>query len=757
MATINPNSGSQIEIDDRLYEFVDNELLSGTDRTADQVFTILGEIVEKFGKNNTALLDKRADLQEKIDTYYKVKRDSGWTPNAETANQDAIDFESFLLSIGYIAPERPLDFHMTTPTLDSEMDQNGPELVTPVTNASMVVGGANARWGSLYDAYFLSDIHPELDQENNRPARLAMVVDSINSYMDEYIVSWENNIKFGDISSYQVNSNDAGQWELKGITRDGTYVNLGDPSKFIGFNLDDNGDLSDFLLEDNGLRLQVLLYEGGKVSEENGQFKDLLVESALTNIIDFEDAVSVVDADDLVIGLQNYLGVIRGSLQAFGSRGNLKQINSDKTYTNKNGNQDSLKSTCLMSVRNVSIHMYTDIVKVGGKPIPERMLGLLLTTLIGSIHDNGSHGQERDGKLGEGYMPIRKPNSSKRYIYQVTPKLQTPEEVGEQIRIFEFLEDKLSIPKGTILIGIMNEELGMTLQLSEALRIANGRVFFINTGFLDRTGSQIRVQMQAGPVNLRDNLTQATYNTSYELHNVDVGVQTGVHINGKIGKGMQVRNRSMAEMMEKKIDHPRTGGNTAWVPAPFPSDLHSMHYHMVNVDEIQKAMEDAEPLSVNRHSLLTFPLMDPSSTPSGDELENLLMRYIHSMIAYAEPWVTRGIGCSGVLNFDQVEEMKDRATERIDSAILANWRLHNVISQDDIERAIEKVCKIVDDQNLQTDGYIPMSASSENRQALIQNPVVASVLEVINDALTTPSAYVEPGLFRNRKLVKLAN
>ena len=225
---------------------------------------------------------------------------------------------------------------MTTPTLDSEMDQNGPELVTPVTNASMVVGGANARWGSLYDAYFLSDIHPELDQENNRPARLAMVVDSINSYMDEYIVSWENNIKFGDISSYQVNSNDAGQWELKGITRDGTYVNLGDPSKFIGFNLDDNGDLSDFLLEDNGLRLQVLLYEGGKVSEENGQFKDLLVESALTNIIDFEDAVSVVDADDLVIGLQNYLGVIRGSLQAFGSRGNLKQINSDKTSPNKN-------------------------------------------------------------------------------------------------------------------------------------------------------------------------------------------------------------------------------------------------------------------------------------------------------------------------------------------------------------------------------------------------------------------------------------
>ena len=197
--------------------------------------------------------------------------------------------------------------------------------------------------------------------------------------------------------------------------------------------------------------------------------------------------------------------------------------------------------------------------------------------------------------------------------------------------------------------------------------------------------------MQAGPVNLRDNLTQATYNTSYELHNVDVGVQTGVHINGKISKGMQVRNRSMAEMMEKKIDHPRTGGNTAWVPAPFPSDLHSMHYHMVNVDEIQKAMEDAEPLSVNRHSLLTFPLMDPSSTPSGDELENLLMRYIHSMIAYAEPWVTRGIGCSGVLNFDQVEEMKDRATERIDSAILANWRLHDVISQDDIERAIESM------------------------------------------------------------------
>ena len=263
--------------------------------------------------------------------------------------------------------------------------------------------------------------------------------------------------------------------------------------------------------------------------------------------------------------------------------------------------------------------------------------------------------------------------------------------------------------------------------------------------------------MQAGPVNLRDNLTQAIYNTSYELHNVDVGVQTGVHIQGKIGKGMQVRNRSMAEMMEKKIEHPRTGGNTACVPAPFPSDLHSMHYHMVNVDEIQKTMEDAGPLNINRHSLLNFPLMDPSNIPTGNELDSLLMRYIHSMIAYAEPWVTRGIGCSGVLNFDQVEEMKDRATERIDSAILANWRLHNIITQNDIEKAIERVCKIVDDQNTGTDGYIPMSESNQEGKTLMQNPVVISVLEVINDALTSPSAYVEPGLFKNRKIVKLAN
>jgi malate synthase len=353
-------------------------------------------------------------------------------------------------------------------------------------------------------------------------------------------------------------------------------------------------------------------------------------------------------------------------------------------------------------------------------------------------------------------MPVRGPNSGKGYIYQVTPKLQTAEEVAEQVRFFEAIEERLGLAKGTILIGIMNEELGMTLQLAESLRAAQSRTFFINTGFLDRTGSQIRVQMRAGPVNLRDDLTQETYNSSYELHNVDVGIQVGVHKHGKIGKGMQVRNRAMAEMLQRKIDHPRLGGNTAWVPAPYPSDLHSMHYHMVDVDQVQRVMEDSPSPNISRTSLLTFPLLKESGLSEQAEKDNLVLRYVHSMLAYAEPWVNRGIGCSGVLNFERIEEMKDRATERIDGAILANWKLHDVISQADIENAVRKVAEILDEQNSGVTGYIPMVDTQQKRDRILSNPTISSVLEVIDEALTSPSAYVESALFTNYRAIKAA-
>jgi malate synthase len=300
----------------------------------------------------------------------------------------------------------------------------------------------------------------------------------------------------------------------------------------------------------------------------------------------------------------------------------------------------------------------------------------------------------------------------------------------------------------------MNEELGMTLQLAEALKAAQSRTFFINTGFLDRTGSQIRVQMQAGAVNLRDDLTQETYNSSYELHNVDVGIQTGIHKHGKIGKGMQVRNRAMAEMLQKKIDHPRLGGNTAWVPAPYPSDLHSMHYHMVDVDQVQRVMEDSPALNITRKALLTFPFLKGTELSKQDVKDNLIMRYVHSMLAYAEPWVNRGIGCSGVLNFDRIEEMKDRATERIDGAVLANWRLHGVISQDDLENAVKKVAEILDEQNAGAPGYVPMMDTPQKRDQILNNPAIASVLEVIDEALTSSSAYVEMALFTNHRAIK---
>ena len=698
MATITLESGATLQVADVLFDFIRDEALPGSKWTTDEVFRSLGRLVEEFGPRNRDLLAQRDDVQKQIDDYYIARRATGWRPARESAEEDALALEEFLVGIGYLESRPDSGFTMTTPQLDPEMDQNGPELVTPVTNASMAVGGANARWGSLYDAYYLSDIHPEIDRQTRHTDRLKMVVEETNRFLDQHVAQWEGNATFDDIVSYKTVRDDQGRYRLVGLNAASQEFSLRDPAKFVGFNQDEHGQLAGFFLENNGLKIEFQLYDGGRVHPEIGQFKDLIVESAVTNIVDFEDAVAIVDAEDMVTGLRNYLGLMRGDLQAYGSRGNLKTINSDKTCLDVLGNPRTFKATSLMSVRNVSLHMYTGMVQLDGQDIPERILGVFLTTLIASLHDNGSNGEDRPGG-GESPMPVRGPNSGRGYIYQVTPKLQTSQEVAEQVRFFEAVEAALGLPDGVMLIGIMNEELGMTLQLAESLRAAQSRIFFINTGFLDRTGSQIRVQMQAGPVDLRDDLTQETFNTSYELHNVDVGIRTGVHQHGKIGKGMQVRNRAMAEMLERKIDHPRTGGNTAWVPAPYPSDIHAMHYHMVDVDQVQRTMEDSPALDVPRRALLTFPLLQQSKLEAPDAKRDFLLRYVHSMMAYVTPWVHRGIGCSGVLNFDQVEEMKDRATERIDSALIANWKLHNVITQDDIEDAVRETARIVDEQN----------------------------------------------------------
>ena len=752
MAQVGLSSGNQVEIYDLLFDFVRDEVVPGTPWTAEDIFQHLGELVEEFEPRNQALLERRVEIQQQIDGYYREKRSGGWRPTQQTREQDAAELEQFLISVGYLQPDVPVDFEMTTPQLDPEMDLNGPELVTPVSNASMAVGGANARWGSLYDAYFLSDVHPEIDRQEQRPVRLRMVVEETNSFIDQHVAQWTGASGIGDIKSFSV-ADSNGRYELVGHTGNGE-ARLQDPGRFFGFNLSESGHLDEFYLGGNGLRILFQLYDGGKVNEDNGQFRDLFVESAVTNIVDFEDAVAVVDAEDLVTSLRNYLGLIRGDLVGFGSRGNRKALNSDRACTGPAGQPRTLKATSLMSVRNVSLHMYTDIVQVGGRQIPERMLGLLLTTLIATSHDKGSNGEPSAD--GSGALPVRGPNSGRGMVYQVTPKLQTADEVAEQVRLFEAIESRLGLTPGCILIGIMNEELGMTLQLSEALRAAQSRVFFTNTGFLDRTGSQIRAQMHAGPVDLRDDLTQETFNISYERHNVDVSLHAGVHRNGKVGKGMQVRNRAMAEMLERKIDNPRTGGNTAWVPAPYPSDLHSMHYHMVDVDEVQRVMLDSPALNINRVSLLTFPLLKDEKVADPEVKANLTLRYAHSMVAYVEPWVRRGVGCSGVPNFDGIEEMKDRATERIDGAILANWRLHGVISQDDVETAITKAAEVVDTQSSGAAGYELLADTPEKRQALLHNPAIVAVLEIIDEALSSPSAYVEPALFRNRLAMKAA-
>ncbi|MEO2141777.1 MAG: hypothetical protein ABGX63_06295, partial [bacterium] len=423
MTTIKLASGTSVEIDDALYDFVRAKLVPGTGKTVDEVFSILGDLVLDFGPRNLELLEKRTSRQAKIDEYYLANRKTGWKPTLESATKDASELGQFLVDEGYLdtepAPGSATDFSMTTPELDLEMSQNGPELVTPVNIASMAVGGANARWGSLYDAYFLSDINLEIDRESNRAERLQMVVDRTNEYLSLDVAQWANGLGFKDFVSYSVSPDSSGKQVLQARTSDGTVVGLQHPPKFIGFN-QDGDQLTEFFLDDNNLKIQFQLYEGGTVNKENGQFRDLIVESAVTNIVDFEDAVAIVDGEDMVQALRNYLGLIRGDIQAQSSRGALKTMNSDIDFIGVDGVPQTAKATSLMSVRNVSLHMYTDMVKVDGQDISERILGVLLTTLIATAHDKGSTGTPDSSGV-----PTRGPNSKKGFVYQVTPKLQT--------------------------------------------------------------------------------------------------------------------------------------------------------------------------------------------------------------------------------------------------------------------------------------------------------------------------------------------
>ena len=363
MATITLDSGAELRVADVLFDFVRDEALPGSKWTPEEVFRSLGRLVENFEPRNRELLALRDEAQRKIDDYFITRRAGGWIPTPESADADALDLERFLVGMGYLEAEPDTGFAMTTPQLDPEMDQNGPELVTPVTSASMAVAGANARWGSLYDAYYLSDIHPEIDRETQQPARLRMTVEETNRFLDQYVAQWDRGAAFGDLVSFRATRTAptaGGRYELEGRTSSGEDVSLRDPGKFAGFSRDQNGPLTGFLLENNGLKIEFQLYEEGTVHPEIGQFRDLIVESAVTNIVDFEDSVAIVDAEDMVAGLRNYLGLLRGDLYAYGSRGNLRTMNSDKTCLDVYGNLLTLKGTSLMSVRNVSLHMYTD-------------------------------------------------------------------------------------------------------------------------------------------------------------------------------------------------------------------------------------------------------------------------------------------------------------------------------------------------------------------------------------------------------------
>lgn len=713
-----------LKVAEPLFEFINQEVLPGLDMDQDQLWQNFEQVISDNLAQNQSLLNRRDEIQQMLDDWY---RQNDYDQN------NLGEYKEYLKDIGYLLEEGE-DFQVDVSKVDDEIARiAGPQLVVPINNARFAINAANARWGSLYDGLYGTDMieHVADEKPGYDPARGEKVFAFCQDWLDRVLPL--ENASHADVTGYVLSTGD-GETTLNIQLKSGSSTSLTDPSQLVAFN---QGDVLVLLFKHNELHIELHIDATHAIGQYHpANVKDIVIEAAVTTIQDCEDSVTAVDTEDKVQVYRNWLLLINGELSFAMKKGGksfTRTLNDDRTYTSCDGSALILPGRSMMLVRNVGLHMETDlVVDQQGQPLPEGLIDALVTVLI-SKHDligNARYGNSRSGS-----------------VYIVKPKMHGPDEVAFSCNVFAQIEQAYGLEPDTIKIGIMDEERRTTVNLKECIRQARNRVIFINTGFLDRTGDEIHTSMQAGPFLPKAEIKNARWMGAYENWNVDTGLLCGMNGQGQIGKGMWAIPDQIKQMYDTKLAHPQAGANCAWVPSPTAATIHALHYHQVNVLQTQQELMQRNRANVD--DILSVPLLEKGRELSSEEIQHELDNNAQGILGYVVKWIDMGIGCSKVPDINDVGLMEDRATLRISSQHMANWLYHGLCNEDQVIETFKRMAKVVDEQNQTTPGYQPMAPGFDG-------VAFQAALDLVLTGTLTANGYTESTLQDYRLKAKAA-